>query len=135
MPMPTFTPLAPELYRDLVRRALAEDVGGGDITTAATVSTSARGRGAFIVKEPCVLAGLDVAFEVFRQLAALGSGAQKREFSGAPDPELDFSAHKHDGDRCATGDVVADVFGSAAVLLIGERTALNFLQRLSAIAT
>jgi nicotinate-nucleotide pyrophosphorylase (carboxylating) len=117
-------PLDVERYRDIVRRALDEDVASGDITTDAVLPAGARGRGVLLVKEPCVLAGLDVAFEVFRQ-AALRAG----------DADPAFAPRKHDGQRCATGDCVAEVIGSARVLLAAERTALNFLQRLSGIAT
>ena len=113
------TALDPSVYRDIVRQALAEDVRDGDITTAATVSPSARARGVFLVKADCVVAGLDVAFEAFRQL----------------DPTVTATARKHDGDRCAAGEEIAEVVGSAAALLTAERTALNFLQRLSGIAT
>ena len=62
------TPLEPLLYRDLVRRALEEDMGAGDRTTHAIVADSARGRGVFLAKSACTLAGLDVAVEAFRQL-------------------------------------------------------------------
>jgi len=113
--------LNPELYRDLVRRALEEDVRTGDVTTEATVPAEQRARGVFLVKEDCVLAGLDVAFEVFRQLE--------------PGPGLICSAARHDGAGCRTGDLIATVTGSARTLLVGERTALNFLQRLCGIAT
>ena len=112
-------PLEPFEYRDLVRRALDEDVGSGDITTEATVEHAARARGVFVVKADCVLAGLDVAVEAFRQL----------------DADVAVTLAKHDGDRCRPGDEVAWVVGSARALLSGERTALNFLQRLSGIAT
>jgi nicotinate-nucleotide pyrophosphorylase (carboxylating) len=117
-------PLDPSLYRDIVRQAIAEDVGAGDITTDATVSPTQRARGVFLVKADCVIAGLDVAAEVFWQVATMGS---------APRPVT--MARKLDGDWCRAHDVVADVSGSAAVLLTAERTALNFLQRLSGIAT
>jgi nicotinate-nucleotide pyrophosphorylase (carboxylating) len=73
----------------------------------------------FLVKAGCVVAGLDVAFEAFRQI----------------DPAVTTTAQKHDGDRCAAGEEIAEVVGSAAALLTAERTALNFLQRLSGIAT
>jgi len=112
-------PLDPLLYRDIVRRALEEDVRGGDITTTATVSRAQRARGAFIVKADCVLAGLDVAVETFRQI----------------DPTVTVTLSKEDGDLCRAGEEVATVAGSARALLIGERTALNILQRLSGIAT
>jgi nicotinate-nucleotide pyrophosphorylase (carboxylating) len=112
-------PLAREVYLDTVRRALNEDIRDGDITTDATVPLAQRARGIFVVKGDCVLAGLDIAFEAFRQL----------------DPDVRVAALRHDGDACRTGEEVATVAGSARALLVGERTALNFLQRLSGIAT
>ncbi len=112
-------PLDPAVYRDIVRRALDEDVRDGDITTDATVAASLMARGVFLVKADCVLAGLDVAFETFRQV----------------EPGLRCVARKHDGEACAAGEEIAEIGGSARALLIGERTALNFLQRLSGIAT
>ena len=112
-------PLDREMYCEIVRRALDEDVGTGDVTTAATVSSSKRARGVFLVKADCVVAGLDVAFEAFRQL----------------DAGVRVAARKQDGDRCSAGEEIAEVTGSAAALLTAERTALNFLQRLSGIAT
>jgi nicotinate-nucleotide pyrophosphorylase (carboxylating) len=112
-------PLRPAVYRDLVRRALDEDVGSGDITTDATVDPSARARGVFVIKAECILAGLDVAVEAFRQL----------------DPDTVVTLARRDGDRCRPGDEAGSVVGSARSLLSGERTALNFLQRLSGIAT
>jgi nicotinate-nucleotide pyrophosphorylase (carboxylating) len=114
--------LAPSLYTDLVRRALAEDLGEGDITTEATVPPDARARGVFLVKADCVLAGMDVALETFRQAAEKG-------------PSPLFTVWKDDGDACLAGKEIAEVVGTARTLLIGERTALNFLQRLSGIAT
>jgi nicotinate-nucleotide pyrophosphorylase (carboxylating) len=111
--------LDPAAYRDLVRRALDEDLGTGDVTTDATVDPVQRARGVFIVKAPCVVAGLDVAAETFRQV----------------DPSVIVSCGRLDGERCAPGDELAVVNGPARALLIAERTALNFLQRLSGIAT
>src|SRR5262245_52665897 len=104
--------LSPEAYRDLVRRALAEDVGDGDITTASTVAPATRAHGIFLAKAECVIAGLEVAFEVFRQVEAA----------------VHVSARKRDGDRCSAGERIAEVDGSARALLVGERTALNLLQ-------
>ena len=112
------------MYRDIVRRALDEDVGEGDVTTAATVSPAQQARGVFLVKADCVLAGLDVASEAFRQVAETEKG-----------PYPSFTGSKCDGDACRAGDRVAEVTASARTLLVGERTALNFLQRLSGIAT
>ena len=91
----------------------------GDLTTDAIVSATQSARGVFIVKSACVLAGLDVAFEAFRQL----------------DPRVCAVARQPDGHRCGAGSVVAEITGTARALLTGERTALNFLQRLSGIAT
>lgn len=111
--------LPPENYRDLVRRALDEDVGRGDVTTEATVEPSARAHGVFLAKQACVLAGLDVAFEAFRQL----------------EPSVHVTVRHADAAHVSRGQVIAEVDGAARTLLVGERTALNFLQRLSGIAT
>ncbi|HVQ13393.1 MAG TPA: carboxylating nicotinate-nucleotide diphosphorylase [Vicinamibacterales bacterium] len=115
----SFEPLAADAYRDLVRRALAEDIGRGDITTAGTVDPSTRVRAIVLAKSQCVVAGLDVAIEAFRQL----------------DPSVQVKVHCADGTLCVPGTVVAEISGRADALLIGERTALNFIQRLSGIAT
>src|SRR5258708_6731659 len=115
-------PLDPLLYRDIVRRALEEDVRNGDITTDATVLPAQQARGVFLVKADCVVARLDVAFEAFRQL----------------EPGVRITARTQDGESCIAGGAdatIAEVAGSARALLVGERTALNFLQRLSGIAT
>ena len=117
VPRPPLDVLA---YRDVVRRALAEDLEGGDLTTRATVPEHGSARGRICVDWPCVVAGLDIALEVFRQLDA---GVEVSEVRRA------------DGEWCARGEVVATLEGCAAALLGGERTALNFLQRLSGIAT
>ena len=114
-----FEPLDPSLYRETVRRALAEDLGWGDVTTEATVDSNVRAVGILLVKSPCVIAGLDVAAEAFRQL----------------DPAVHITFNHHDGERLTAGVVVAHVRGAAAPMLTAERTALNFLQRLSGIAT
>jgi nicotinate-nucleotide pyrophosphorylase (carboxylating) len=112
-------PLDSQIYRDLVRHALAEDLGAGDITTRAIVPAGEAATGEFLAKSSCIVAGLDVAREVFRQI----------------DPAVVFVDVVHDGDRCAYGDLIARVTGPAAALLAGERTALNFLQWLSGVAT
>ncbi len=113
------TPLDPSVYRDLVRRAIAEDLGAGDITTEAIVPDDVRARGVLLAKSPCVLAGLDVAREVFNQI----------------DAATVLDCLKADGDWCMPGETCARVSGRAASLLAAERTALNFLQHLSGIAT
>ena len=112
-------PLGPADYRDVVRRALEEDLDGGDVTSDATVTPGQRGRGELRARQACVLAGIDVAAEVFRQR----------------DAEAVMSRRLRDGEPCAAGEVIAIVEGLAAALLSAERTALNFLQRLSGIAT
>jgi nicotinate-nucleotide pyrophosphorylase (carboxylating) len=114
-----FQPLDPALYREIVRRALAEDLGWGDATTEAVVPPELRARGIILAKCSCVIAGLDVAAEAFSQL----------------DPGCAFDRKIKDGDRCEPGDIVAELHGQAASMLTAERTALNFLQRLSGIAT
>jgi nicotinate-nucleotide pyrophosphorylase (carboxylating) len=114
-----FAPLVVEDYRDLVRRALAEDVGRGDITTAGTIDGSRRVQGILLAKSGCVIAGFDVAAETFRQL----------------DPSLAVTVLHPDGSSCEPGTTIAEITGRADALLIGERTALNFMQRLSGIAT
>ena len=114
-----FEPLDPALYREVVRRALAEDLGWGDVTTEATVPPNLRARGVILAKSPCVIAGVDVAAEVFRQL----------------DPSVAVTIRRHDRDRCMPGDTVAELHGSAASMLTAERTALNLMQRMSGIAT
>jgi nicotinate-nucleotide pyrophosphorylase (carboxylating) len=111
--------LDPAAYRDLVRRALVEDVGSGDVTTRAIVANAARARAIIEAKRVAVVAGLDVAREVFAQV----------------DPAVVFDASREDGELCEAGDVIATLRGRAGSLLTAERTALNFLQHLSGIAT
>jgi nicotinate-nucleotide pyrophosphorylase (carboxylating) len=127
------TPLDPAAYRHLVRRALDEDIGGGDVTSEATIDPSQVARGTLIAKSTCVLAGIEVACEVFRQVHARGSAAGSSEAKAIRD--LECAIRKHDGEQCSPGEVIGEIVGSARTLLAGERTALNFLQRLSGIAT
>jgi nicotinate-nucleotide pyrophosphorylase (carboxylating) len=103
----------------IVAAALAEDVGDGDVTTEATVSPDAVGTATLLVKEAGVVCGLDVAERVFRTL----------------DPDIVFERLVEDG-HVATGRTeVARVTGTERAILTGERTALNFLGRLSGVAT
>ena len=111
--------LPPEAYRDLARGALAEDWGRGDATSAATIAAGQRARGTVLAKSDLVVAGLDVAAEVFRQ----------------SDPAVVFEVRWGDGSHVQAGEAVAVVAGDARALLAAERTALNFLQRLCGIAT
>jgi nicotinate-nucleotide pyrophosphorylase (carboxylating) len=114
-----FEPLDPGVYRELVRRALAEDFGWGDVTTEAVIDAQQKAHAVILAKSSCVIAGLDIASEAFRQL----------------DPSVAITVHRPDGSWCDSGTVVAEYDGHAAGLLTAERTALNFLQRLSGIAT
>lgn len=117
------SPPAEELNRQLVdeivRRALAEDGVWQDVTTAATVAPEQQGRATVLVKGEGVIAGLPVMAAVF----------------AAVDPSLIFAPLCRDGEHVRRGDHVATVEGSYASMLRGERTALNFLQHLSGIAT
>lgn len=103
----------------LVKAALAEDIGSGDITTGSVVPGSARGAGEFIAREDMVVAGLFIAKKTFMLLDASSA----------------FKAFYEDGDEVKKGSVVASVSGRLAPILAGERVALNFVQRLSGIAT
>jgi nicotinate-nucleotide pyrophosphorylase (carboxylating) len=117
-PIP-FEPLDPGEYREIVRRALVEDLGLGDATTEAVVGRDQRARGVILANATCVVAGLDIACEAFRQL----------------DPGVVITVNRNDGERCDVGEAMVAVRGSARALLTAERTALNFLQRLCGIAT
>ena len=111
--------LEPGAYRDFVRRALAEDLGWGDATVQAVVAPEARAEGVLLARSAGVVAGLEVALEVFRQL----------------DPAVVVTVQRRDGDPFQAGDRIANVAGLAAPMLTAERTALNFLRHLSGIAT
>jgi len=111
--------LEEEIVRRAVRAALEEDLGPGDVTSRVTVDPAARARGALVAREPLVVAGLPVVKEVFRQI----------------DPSVAFREACREGDERAAGEGVATVEGLALPILAGERTALNFLQRMSGIAT
>jgi nicotinate-nucleotide pyrophosphorylase (carboxylating) len=105
--------------RRLIGAALEEDVGDGDWTTQWTVDEASRSRAVIVAKQPLVVAGTDCVLEVFE----------------AVDPELSVERVAVDGDRRSAGDVLARLSGSTRSILMGERTALNFLGRLSGIAT
>lgn len=105
--------------RPLIELALAEDIGPGDLTTRAAVPREAKGEAIIVAKAPGVLAGLLVAAEVFHTL----------------DGKIKFEELAQDGEPLASGDQVARLKGPVASILTAERTALNFLTRLSGIAT
>ena len=108
-----------EVARPLIDRALAEDIGPGDVTTQAIVPPEAEGRGEIVAKAHGVICGLPIAAAVFR----------------AVDGSIIFTPMVREGEPVGPGDVVAEVVGPLRGILIAERTALNFLTRLSGIAT
>ncbi|MGI5823419.1 MAG: carboxylating nicotinate-nucleotide diphosphorylase [Dethiobacteria bacterium] len=107
-----------QAYKNIVAAALAEDVGFGDRTTA-SIFTVQKGEGLIVTREAGVVAGLQVAAEVFAQV----------------NPGVHFQTELADGDSIKPGDKLAFLAGPLAGILTGERVALNFLQRLSGIAT
>jgi nicotinate-nucleotide pyrophosphorylase (carboxylating) len=104
---------------ELIRRALAEDVGDGDLTTEAVVPEDARARGTVIAKQQGVVAGLEAAAAVFGEL----------------DPAVEVTLCASDGDRVTPGGELLRLSGPARAILVGERVALNLLGRLSGVAT
>lgn len=104
---------------ELVKQAVHEDAGSGDITTVLTIPESLSGRAKIVAKEPGILAGINVAKLVFFEV----------------DPEIRFIGFLKDGKRFEKDSVIAEVAGRVRSILTAERTALNFLQRLSGIAT
>jgi nicotinate-nucleotide pyrophosphorylase (carboxylating) len=102
-----------------VAKALAEDIGPGDLTTEALIPKGITGKAEIIAKEGLVLAGVDIAKEVFRQV----------------DPHTSFSANHADGEKLSAGTIIATISGDLSSLLKAERVALNIMQRLSGIAT
>lgn len=103
----------------LIDLAFSEDIGSGDITSDCLSNTQEIAAGRVIAKEPLVVAGLDIAKRVFEKL----------------DSNVLFSTRCADGDKVNPQEIIAEIKSSMHTLLIGERTALNFLQRLSGIAT
>jgi nicotinate-nucleotide pyrophosphorylase (carboxylating) len=102
-----------------IERALAEDIGSGDVTSELTVSPDARMAGQIIAKQDGIIAGLDIAAAVFLAL----------------DKQISFTASLAEGSRVHCGKIIAELNGSTRALLTAERTALNFLGRMSGIAT
>ena len=112
--------LPPLLVERAVAAALEEDLGlAGDITTDSIIPAEAQGEAAIVLRKPGVVAGLDLAEAAFKAL----------------DPEARFKRIVDDGGKVAAGGAVAEIAGKTRALLTGERTALNFLGRLSGIAT
>lgn len=115
----TLLGLSSDQLRDLVSRALKEDLGAGDLTTRLAIPEGTRARGDLVSKQDLVVAGLPVAAEVFRVL----------------DPLTGWEPAVEDGAEVSAGARLAAATGTAATLLAGERVALNFTQHLSGIAT
>ena len=111
--------VASHVLRNLVRSALAEDVGSGDATTLAVIPEDLETTGTIATREDCVGAGMPVAEMVFTEL----------------DPRVVVESVVSDGTHCRASDILAVLSGPARALLTGERIALNFIQRLSGIAT
>jgi nicotinate-nucleotide pyrophosphorylase (carboxylating) len=108
-----------QVVKELIARALAEDVGPGDVTTGAALKGDERGLARATAKSELVLAGIDVFKEVFLTL----------------NPALNFAARQRDGEKAGPGDLIAEISGNLASILTAERVALNLLQRMCGIAT
>ena len=113
------TPPAPTILAETVRRALSEDIDRGDITSEACVEPTALGTATLNARERVVVCGLPIIEEVFAQVDLL----------------VDVDAHVQDGDVVEAGTSIATLCGPATSILLGERVALNFLQRLTGVAT
>lgn len=105
--------------RQIIEYSLQEDIGSGDITTEATIPHNYPVNANFYAKENLVLAGIEVAWSVFKVI----------------DPGIKMELNYHDGDRVVRGEVIAQVSGPVQAILAGERVALNLLQRMCGIAT
>ncbi|MCM1531247.1 MAG: carboxylating nicotinate-nucleotide diphosphorylase [Ruminococcus flavefaciens] len=108
-----------EMMLDYIRQAIREDVGDGDHTTLSTIPASARGKAVLVAKEAGVIAGMEVAEMVYREV----------------DPQTVFTPLVKDGSEVKVGDKVFTVEGSSRSILIAERLSLNYIQRMSGIAT
>ena len=103
----------------LIRAALDEDLGSGDVTSLYFIPEASRSKARIIAKEAGVLSGIEIAMAVFREV----------------DKDIGLRATRTDGSVFEVGDVILEIEGSSRAVLSGERTALNFLQRLSGVAT
>ncbi|MEI6573204.1 MAG: carboxylating nicotinate-nucleotide diphosphorylase [Alphaproteobacteria bacterium] len=118
--MTNLPPLNPLLIEEIIDRTLAEDLGrAGDITTFATIPAAARARAVIAAREAGVVAGSDLAIAAFRRM----------------DQTIRFDTHLPDGTSINSGDVALAIEGPARAILSAERTALNFMGRLSGIAS
>ena len=113
------SPPAPTILTETVRRALSEDIDRGDVTSEACVESTTNGTAKLTAREPIVVCGLPILEEVYAQVDLL----------------VDVERHVEDGDRCGSGTTLATVSGPATSILLGERVALNFMQRLTGVST
>jgi nicotinate-nucleotide pyrophosphorylase (carboxylating) len=104
---------------ELIKAALAEDIGDGDHSSLATIPENAKGKAHLLVKEKGIIAGVDIAETVFHFV----------------DPQIKFEKFIDDGSPVKVGDIVFQVSGKSSSLLTAERLALNYMQRMSGIAT
>jgi nicotinate-nucleotide pyrophosphorylase (carboxylating) len=111
--------MKPQITTDPITIALAEDIGRGDLTSRYFVAENRQGAARIFAKQDAVVAGAETAAEVFRRV----------------DPNLEIELQRRDGDRVTKGDTVLEVRGTARSIFTAERVALNFLQRLSGVAT
>ncbi|MBT8469550.1 MAG: carboxylating nicotinate-nucleotide diphosphorylase [Myxococcales bacterium] len=113
------TPPAPPILTETVRRALSEDIDRGDLTSEACVESTTIGTAELNCREPVVVCGLPILDEVYAQVDLL----------------VDVERHVDDGDPCGEGKKLATISGPATSILLGERVALNFMQRLTGVST
>lgn len=107
------------LVTQLIDIAFQEDIGPGDYTSLATINEFEKGKSIIVVKDEGILAGLELVEFIFKKV----------------DPNLEINLLKKDGDRVSYGDVAIEITGSSRSMLTAERTVLNFIQRLSGVAT
>jgi nicotinate-nucleotide pyrophosphorylase (carboxylating) len=117
--LPFVQPLSPDEIRSAVQPALTEDIGTGDVTTLATVPEAARIIAKMRARESLVVSGLALGRAVFKELS----------------PDLQIDQPAKDGDKLKSGEILLSISGPARAILTAERVALNFVQRLSGIAT
>jgi nicotinate-nucleotide pyrophosphorylase (carboxylating) len=113
------TQIQSDQLKQFLKEALQEDVGSGDHTSQACIPENQRSKAQLLVKDPGVIAGVEVAATLFRLI----------------DPDCTFQELKADGDPVSTGEVAFEIHANTRALLLGERVALNIMQRLSGIAT
>jgi nicotinate-nucleotide pyrophosphorylase (carboxylating) len=105
--------------QQFIKQAIAEDIGDGDHTSLACIPSSAKGKAKLLVKENCIIAGVELAVEIFKQV----------------DPELKVKVLIKDGATVKIGDIILTVEGKSQSILLAERLVLNCMQRMSGIAT